>query len=337
MNIPHLVGAIRSVIGPGRHLLHEPLMIGNEEKYVKEVLASGHLSAGPWVERFEYEFAKLIGAKHAVAVINATSGLHAVITVMPKLAEYRIPSLSFVATANAVAYGGHKIRFVEFYTYCDVAVDFLGHPHFNVGAVIQDAAQSMGSKFHGSYTGSHGTAVFSFNQNKIITTGGGGMITTDNEAMAKELKHLVTTARVWHKWETSHNSVAWNYRMSDLSAAVGVAQLEQFSTILKAKRALGHKYIEVLSEVEGITPIVERERTQSNFWLNAFVLKDHTRRDEVLDALHAEGILARPLWTPIHRLPMYSHCEKNDLTDTDAYWQSVICLPSSPKLGLQHA
>lgn len=337
MNIEGFIKDIRSVIGKGPHELHSPLLEGNEQKYMTMVLNSGHLAAGRWVDRFERELASFIGANHAIAVMNGTCGLHAAISVLPKIAEYRIPSLTFVATANAVSYGQNKIRFVEYNAYSDIAVDLLGHPHFNVGAMIKDAAQSLGSKLHNRYTGSQGTAVFSFNQNKIITTGGGGMVVTDNADVARNIRHLVTTARVQHKWETSHNAVAFNYRMSDMSAAVGVAQLEQLPTIIAAKRALAQKYIDVFSNNKDVSPIIEEENMVSNYWLNAVKLKDPSYLEPTLEALHAEGIKARPLWQGIHSLPMYQHCARNDLAATEKMINSVICLPSSPKLGMRYA
>lgn len=337
MNIDRFIKDVRHIIGRGPHDLHAPLLHGNERKYTNLVLGSGHLAAGKWVERFEHDIARFIGAKHAIAVMNGTCGLHAVISVLPKLEEYRIPSLTFVATANAVSYGQNKIRFVEPNAYSDIAVDFLGHPHFNIGAHIKDAAQSLGSKWHGEYTGSRGTAVFSFNQNKILTTGGGGMVTTDDDEVADRIRHLVTTARVQHKWETSHNAVAFNYRMSDLSAAIGVAQLEQLPKILHYKRALAEKYIEIMQNNPDVIPYTEPENAQSNYWLNAVNLKDPSHLQPVMQALHDKGIKARPLWTPIHQLPMYQDCAKNDMALTEKMAASMICLPSSPALGIKYA
>lgn len=327
--------AIQSVIGRGPHLLHEPLIGTNEYNNVASVLNTGHLAAGEWVTLFENRFKTIIGAKHAIAVMNGTSGLHAAITVLPKLAEYRLPALTFVATANAVAYGNNKIRFVEHNAYCDIPVDILGHPHFNIGAPLRDSAQSLGSKFHGKYVGSTGTCVFSFNQNKIITTGGGGMITTDDDTVAENIRHLITTARVQHKWETAHNAVAWNYRMSDLSAAVGVAQLSNLHDIVKAKRALAKRYIEVMMNTKGVDPIVEPENCESNYWLNAIRLKEPAMMEPLLEELHEHGIKARRMWTPIHMLPMYQDCDHAPLEQTEDYYNRVICLPSSPKLGMK--
>lgn len=330
-----IIEAIRDVIDSGAHLLHQPYLEGKEQEYVRKVLASGHLSAGGWVDKFECDLAAFIGAKHCVAVTNATCGLHAIVTAMPKLDEYRMPSLTFVATANALAYGGNKIRFVEHYAYADVVVDLLGHPHFNVGSHIRDAAQALGSKRDGRYVGSVGTAVFSFNQNKIITGGSGGAIVTDDHELAKKIRHLVTTARVDHKWETSHNAVAFNYRMSDVTAAILCAQLEALPLILKAKRALAMKYKEAFSGVSGVTFWDEPSGCRSNFWLNAIRLEDESRLIPCLEALHKEGILTKPLYEPIHRLPMYADYPRDDLSKTEDLLKRTILLPSSPRLGMR--
>lgn len=333
-----IVEIVRSVIGGGTHLLHAPYLCGKEQEYVSKVIQSGHLSAGKWVTVFEDKLASFVGARHAIAVTNGTCGLHAAITVLYRdKKKLRIPSLTFVATANAVAYGGHEIEFVEHDTYGDVVVDVMGHPHFNIGCPLRDAAQALGSKRYGEYVGQTGTAVFSFNQNKIITTGGGGMVVTDDEDVAKAIRHLVTTARVDHPWETAHNAVAFNYRMSDVTAAIGVAQMEQLPIILQAKRALAMKYKEAFLSVKGVTFWDEAENAKSNFWLNAIILEDESVLEPCLQALHGQGIQARPLWEPIHRLPMYAGCARDgSLDQTEKLARRVICLPSSPHLGMRY-
>lgn len=326
-----IVEKIRSVVGGGKHLLHQPLLQGQERAYVNEVLASGHLSAGSWVNDLEDKLADRIGAKYAIAVVNATCGLHAMIQVLPKKEVYRIPSLTFVATANAFRYGNHKIHFVEHYGYGDCVVDVLGHPHFQLGAGIRDSSQALGSKRYGRYVGSQGTCVFSFNQNKIITGGSGGMVVTDDEGVAKEIRRLVTTSKIEHAYKTAHDAVAYNYRMSDITAAILVAQLEQLPLILKAKRALAMKYKGAFGEHFWDEP----ENSESNFWLCAIkVSEDELYAD--IEALHAAGIMAKPLYEPIHRLPMYADCSHDDLEKTEALVRRTILLPSSPSLGLKY-
>jgi perosamine synthetase len=324
-----IVQKVRSVIGSGKHLLHSPLIGENEAKYVKQVLDSGHLSAGHWAEKFEERLANFVGAKYAVAVMNATCGLHAMITVLPKKEVYRIPSLTFVATANAFSYGNHKIHFVEYDGYADCPVDVLGHPHFQVGG-MRDCAQALGSKRNGNYIGSQGTCVFSFNQNKILSGGGGAIITTDDKAIAKEIRHLATTGKIEHAYKTAHDRVAFNYRMSDVTAAILVAQLEQLPLILRAKRALAMQYKKVFGDDFWDEPV----GAESNFWLNAVSVPE----DELyvhIEALQAAGIQAKPLYDPINRLAPYKDFPCDDLWRTDKKVRETILLPSSPKLGMR--
>jgi perosamine synthetase len=328
--VHEIVDKVRSVIGGGKHLLHTPLLAGKEAEYTKQVIASGHLSAGKWVSDFEDKFANFIGAKYAIAVMNATCGLHAMITVMPKKEEYRIPSLTFVATANAFAYGGHKIRFVEYDGYADCPVDFLGHPHFQL-ANMRDSAQALGSKRYGNYVGSQGTCVFSFNQNKVITGGGGGIVTTDDEGIAKEIRHLVTTAKIPHEYKTAHDAIAYNYRMSDLTAAVLTAQLEQLRYILTAKRALAMQY----KKVFGPDFYDEPHDAESNFWINAVRVPEDELYDAI-EALHKVGIAAKPMYDGIHTLAPYKDCPRDPLHRTEKMIKTMILLPSSPHLGMAY-
>ncbi len=324
-----IVEKVRSVIGNGRHLLHEPFLQGNEKAYVGEVLASGHLSAGSWVNRLEDFVADFIGARYAIAVTNATCGLHAMIAVLPKKEVYRIPSLTFVATANAFALGGNKVHFVEYLGYADCPVDILGHPHFQI-TNMRDSAQALGSKRYGRYVGSQGTCVFSFNQNKIITGGSGGMVVTDDEGIAREIRRLVTTAKIDHAYKTAHDAVAFNYRMSDVTAAILVAQMEQLPLILRAKRALAMQY----KKVFGNDFWDEPEGAESNFWLNAIRVPENELYPSI-EALHKKGILAKPLYEPIHCLSPYRDCVRDDLHRTEALVKKTILLPSSPRLGLK--
>lgn len=325
-----ILGKVRAVIGGGKHSLHEPLLQGNEKAYVGEVLASGHLSAGSWVARLEDYLADFIGARYAIAVTNATCGLHAMISVLPKRDIYRIPSLTFVATANAFAYGNHKIKFVEYLGYADCPVDVLGHPHFQI-TDMRDSSQALGSKRHGRYIGSQGTCVFSFNQNKILSAGGGAVIVTEDEGIAKEIRHLVTTGRIDHPYKTAHDRVAFNYRMSDVTAAILVAQMERLPLILKAKRALAMQY----KKVFGNDFWDEPNGAESNFWLNAVAVPEDELYANV-EALHAAGIMAKPLYEPIHKLAPYKDCERDDMCKTEALVRKIILLPSSPKLGLKY-
>ena len=202
--------------------------------------------------------------------------------------------------------------------------------------LIEDAAESLGSTYHGRHTGNVGrVAALSFNGNKIVTTGGGGAILTNDEALARRAKHLTTTARTPHRWNFVHDEVGYNYRLPNLNAALGCAQLEQLASLVERKRRLAARYRETLAAVDGVRFLVEPPGTTSNYWLNAIVLDaQHAgERDALLGALNDAGYMARPLWTLMHRLPMYSACPRADLEVAEQMEARVVNVPSSAKLA----
>ncbi|MEK6747241.1 MAG: LegC family aminotransferase [Pseudomonadota bacterium] len=383
----NIIAAIKKVIGdePRPVALHEPLFIGNEEKYVASCVTSGWVSSvGEFVDRFERELAEACAAKYAVAVVNGTCALHIALVacgVQPN-DEVLVPSLTFVATANSVSHASAIPHFVEVEEnslgICPVKLDaylqqiavtkngftinkntgriiraivpvhVFGHPcqldklhkiakKYNL-LLIEDATEALGSKIGDKPIGSHGIAVLSFNGNKIITTGGGGAILVQDEALYKKLKHLTTTAKKPHPFSFEHDEIAWNYRLPNLNAALGCAQLEQLPRFLAAKRALAKRYIEELAGITGINILPEPKNTQSNYWLVTMLYSNtnETWRDEILSALHQEKILCRPTWTPLHQLPMYKNNPRADLQLTENLHKQIISLPSSVKLGLQY-
>ncbi|HWA39013.1 MAG TPA: LegC family aminotransferase [Burkholderiales bacterium] len=203
-------------------------------------------------------------------------------------------------------------------------------------ALIEDAAESLGSTYRGRHTGTFGRiAALSFNGNKPVTTGGGGAILTDDPALAKRAKHLTTTARVPHRWSFLHDEVGYNYRLPNLNAALGCAQLERFPDILARKRRLAARYIEAFRDVHGASIAAEPAETRSNYWLVTLLLArpDLALRDAVLDTLNANGLMARPVWTLMHRLPMYTACPRMDLACAEALEARIVNLPSSPFLA----
>lgn len=328
--VREIVEAVREVVGDGPSDLHRPLLAGKEQEYAAQVIASGHLSAGQWCDRFERSVCDFLGCRNAVAVVNATCGLHATFEALGWTGgKIAIPALTFVATANAVSHAGMIPRFVE-HKDAQIPVDLLGHPSEARG-LVRDAAQSLGSKKDGRYIGSRGTAVFSFNQNKILACIG-GMVVTDNDDLARRIRHLVTTGRIGHKWLIEHDEIAFNYRLSDLHAAIGLAQMEQLPLILKAKRALAMKYRDTFRSI-GVKFWDEPKGCESNFWLNAISVD---QRDAILQALHDTGMMARCLFTPLHKLSPYKHNPRNDLSLTESLWEKTICLPSSPQIGLKY-
>jgi perosamine synthetase len=202
--------------------------------------------------------------------------------------------------------------------------------------VVEDAAESLGSEYQGRPCGSFGRiAALSFNGNKIITTGGGGALVTDDEGLAKRAKHLTTTAKLPHPWAFFHDELGYNYRLPNLNAALGCAQFQQLSERISAKRKLAKCYIDTFDEFAGASILQELEGSRSNYWLNTLVLDDShsNQRDEVLSALNESGLMARPLWTLMHRLPMYRDCPRSELAVSEAMEKRVINLPSSAMLA----
>lgn len=363
--------------------LHEPEFAGNEWEYVKECLDTKWVSsAGRFVDRLEGELASFTKSEHAVAVVNGTAALHIALLlsdVKPE-DEVIVPSLTFVATANAITYcqaiphfvdvstsnlGLDTVRLSEYLrdigerrsdgaTYnritgnrirAIVPMHTFGHPvdmealleigeRFNL-VIIEDAAESLGSLYKGKATGTFGLfGIMSFNGNKIMTTGGGGAILTQNKELAMKAKHLTTTAKLPHQWAFNHDVVGYNYRMPNLNAALGCAQLEQVPDFLYRKRQLASLYSQNLRSVEGISFVEEPEYAASNYWLNAIILEkaDIAVRDEVLRLTNEAGILTRPIWTPMHQLRMYRQCPRMDLSVTEQLQNQIINLPSGPSV-----
>ena len=229
-----------------------------------------------------------------------------------------------------------------------IVVDVFGHPA-NLDAlaalaerwqlpVVEDAAAALGSTYRGRPVGGHvGIAALSFNGNKIITTGGGGAVLLDDPERAEEIRHVATTAKRPHAWRFDHDRVGFNYRMPNLNAALGIAQLERLDDFIKRKRLLGDAYAAALVGVESVHFFREAAWARSNYWLHTMILEDGfpDSLDTVLGALHAVGIHARPAWTPLHRLPMYASSPRADLTRTETLTGRIVNLPSSPALANQ--
>ncbi len=195
--------------------------------------------------------------------------------------------------------------------------------------LIEDAAESLGSTYQGRHTGTFGRlGVFSFNGNKIITTGGGGMIVTDDEALATRAKHLTTTAKLPHPFEYVHDQLGYNFRMPNLNATLGCAQMEQLPGFLAAKREVADRYAAFCAE-HGIEWVHEPKGARSNYWLNAIVLRSKAERDAFLQATNAAGVMTRPIWTLMVDLPMYAHCQHDGLAVSRWLADRVVCLPSS--------
>ena len=363
--------------------LHEPWIKGQEWNYVKSCLDSGWVSyLGEYVQRFENDLAKYTGVKSAIAVSSGTAALHVCCLLAGVLPgdEVLLPSLSFVATANAVTYCGGIPHFVDVnettlgvdpenlrnhLAKSTVAIKGGGRRNKVSGnrivalivmhtfgqpsdleqlesvcsefglTMIEDAAESLGTFYKGKHTGNWGKiSALSFNGNKVVTTGGGGAIITNDVELAKKAKHLTTTAKVPHKWELKHDAIGFNYRLANVNAAIGCAQLEAIEEFITLKRELTSKYLQALHGISGLKVFQEVAGARSNYWLNAVIFDSANAKElpHLLKLLHDDGILARPSWIPLHQLVMYSSSPRMDLTTTESLALRIVNLPSSPQL-----
>jgi perosamine synthetase len=345
----------------------EPLLDGSERAYVQECLDTNWISsAGPFVRRFEAAFAAAVGCRHGVACSSGTTALHLALAAagVGEGDEVVLPAFTMVATANAVMYLGATPVLVDSdprtgnldveavaaaitpRTRALLPVHIYGHPAdmdplrelaaAHGLALIEDAAEAHGATYRGRPAGALGdAAAFSFFANKVITTGEGGMVTTDDDALAaraRELRDLSFSAER-HFW---HRSVAFNYRMTSLQAAIGLAQTERLQELVERRRRTARRYEAALADVPGLQLPTELEGVRSVFWMYALRVRDDfgCSRDELRGRLAARGIETRTFFVPIHIQPAYyarfagrRHPVAEELCRTGLY------LPSGPGLS----
>lgn len=385
VDVGDIVARVRAVVGTraGPIALHEPEFRGREWQYVKDCIDTGWVSSvGKYVDRFESMLCEQTGSKFAVATVNGTAALHVclILADVRRGDEVLIPSLTFIATANAVSYAGATPHLVDSEERTlGVAPEKLARHlreiaevrdgrciNRGTGAVIralmpmhtfghavdiealqaicsewcitliEDAAESLGSVYLGRHLGTFGrVSGLSFNGNKVVTTGGGGAILTSDPELGRRAKHLTTTARLPHRWSFIHDEIGFNYRMPNINAALGCAQLEMLSDFIARKRDLASRYRDAFAGAKGATVVVEPEGCSSNYWLNAILLEPaaSAQRDALLAALNDDGVIARPVWTLMHELPMYANCPRADLSCAESIERRLINLPSSPALA----
>lgn len=217
---------------------------------------------------------------------------------------------------------GHPCRIDEIVDICNT---------YNI-PVVEDAAESLGSYYKGKHTGNFGkVGVLSFNGNKVLTTGGGGMLLFNDEQLATKAKHLTTQAKVPHPWEFNHDAVGYNYRMPNINAALGLAQLEQLPKFLESKRNIAESYKLFFSKFKSlnINFVVEPINSKSNYWLNSVLLGSKGERDEFLRYSNENGVMTRPVWTLMNKLPMFSDAQCGDLKNAEHIEDRLVNLPSS--------
>jgi perosamine synthetase len=221
---------------------------------------------------------------------------------------------------------GHPARMTEI---CGVAARYSL-------AVVEDATEALGSRANGRPVGADGVmSVMSFNGNKIVTTGGGGAILSNDPDIARRARHVTTTAKLPHRWAFIHDEAGYNYRLPNLNAALGCAQLEQLPDFVARKRRLAQAYAAAFRELSDVTFFAERPGTESNYWLNAILLRPGLafQRDHILERLNEAGLQSRPAWTPMHLLSYQSHFPRADVQTTESVFSRLINLPSSPRLA----
>ncbi|MFD1096350.1 LegC family aminotransferase [Salegentibacter chungangensis] len=358
--------------------LHEPRFRGNERKYLMETIDSTFVSSvGAYVDKFEVMMQGLTSTKRAVAVVNGTAGIQVslrLVGVQPG-DEVLTQALTFVATANAIAYNQASPVFLDVdrdtMGLSPTAVaDFLEEfgvirdgicfnkmtgkrisaclPMHTFGfpvridqlseicekwciPVVEDAAESLGSLYKGKPTGSFGKlGVFSFNGNKIVTSGGGGAIVSNNLDYGEKAKYLTTTAKKPHTYEYVHDELGYNYRMPNLNAALACAQLESLDKFIEAKRKLAENYQEFFknSDVQFRT---EAKEAEANYWLMCVQLNDRKERDAFLKYTNEAKVMTRPIWKLMYKLPMYENCLRDHQKNAEFLEDRIVNIPSSVK------
>lgn len=218
---------------------------------------------------------------------------------------------------------GHPVKLAELTALCN---------RYHI-ELIEDAAESLGSFYKGKHTGTVGKiSALSFNGNKTITTGGGGMLLFQDADLGQYAKHLMTQAKVPHRWEFVHDHIGYNYRMPNINAALGCAQMENLDRYVENKRETAERYKLFFQTTSSIEFFSEPEDCRSNYWLNAVLLPDKTARDEFLAYTNDHGVMTRPVWGLMNKLPMFEHCETDDLKNTRWFEERVVNIPSSVRL-----
>ncbi len=356
--------------------LHVPYFGGNEKKYLLETIDSTFVSSvGAYVDQFELMMQGITQTQKAVAVVNGTAGIQVALRLVGVKAgdEVLTQALTFVATANAIAYQNATPIFLDvdldtmglspkavavfLEEYGDLREDgcynkktgkkisacvpmhTFGFPmHLdeliavcNVWKipVVEDAAESLGSEYKGKPTGSLGkVGVFSFNGNKIVTCGGGGAIVTNEILIGEKGKYLTTTAKIPHPYEYVHDEMGYNFRMPNLNAALACAQLEQLEGFLENKRKLAKEY-ESYFAANGIKFRIETPETKANYWLMCVELENKAERDLFLETTNANGVMTRPIWQLMYRLPMYAYCQRDEQMNAEFLEERIVNIPSS--------
>lgn len=341
--------------------VYQPSLTGNEKQYVNECLDSTWISSkGKFITSFETGFARYVGTKFAASVSNGTVALHLALIALGigPGDEVIVPTLTYIASVNAIAYVGATPVFVDSLegawqmdpqdvrrkvtakTRAIMAVHLYGHPcemdelaqiaREHDLFLIEDCAEAFGTRYKGRHAGTFGhISTFSFFGNKTITTGEGGMVVTDDETLYDRLLHFKGQGLAKHR-EYWHDIIGYNYRMTNICAAIGLAQLEQADDFLAKKRQIAEWYCEGLTGLP-VTFHGEVGDVYHSYWMCSILVGDPSERDPLRDALRAEGIETRPLFYPVHTMPMYSQKFQRHPVAENLGWRGIN-LPSYPAL-----
>ena len=296
-------------VAPGEEVITQALT------FVATANAIVHCSAHPIFVDVEHTTLGLDPEKLENFLINQT-------ILKPNGCCYNKTTRRRVAACVPVHTFGHPMRIDRITAICK---------KYNI-PVIEDAAEALGSFYKDQHVGTYGEiGILSFNGNKPLTTGGGGMITTNDESIAAKARHLTTTAKKPHPWEFDHDEVGYNYRMPNINDAIGCAQIERLNATLKNKRITAHMYKNFFQE-NNIQFITEPTQTCANYWLNAIVLKDKRERDQFLSYASTNKVQARPVWTIMPKLPMYRNCQCTSLSTAKSLEDQLVNIPSSIRI-----
>lgn len=356
-----------------RIFLSPPHMGGKELDYVRQAFASNYIAPiGPQIDAFEQEFAEIVGSRYAVAVSSGTAALHLALRyegVQPG-DEVICSTLTFVASANAILYLGGKPVFIDsdyksWNMDPELLSDFLTKrarqnripkalvlvhlygqsadidpikklcDRYEI-ALIEDAAEALGAKYKGKAPGTFGQAgIFSFNGNKIITTSGGGMVVSDNQALMNKIKYWASQARD-PAIHYEHSELGYNYRMSNVLAAIGRGQLRVLEERVQGKRNIFRQYHDALSNLPGINFMPEAGYGYSTRWLSCLTIDPvlaNDNRDTVIKKLEEHNIESRPTWKPLHLQKLFNGCETINNLVAEKIFQQGLCLPSGTSMS----
>jgi Predicted pyridoxal phosphate-dependent enzyme apparently involved in regulation of cell wall biogenesis len=347
--------------------LYIPEIRGNEWKYIKNCLDTNWVSSvGAYVDKFENDFNNYVKSKKAVVTMNGTAALELALRTIGigEGDEVIVPSLTFISPVNTIKYVGAEPVFVDVCrdtwvidadrieeliterTKAIMPVHIYGHPadmdkimeianKHNL-YVIEDATESLGSLYKGKATGTIGhIGCYSFNGNKLITTGAGGMLVTNDENLGERAKYLSTqTKTILDNGAFYHEEIGYNFRMPNLLAAMGCAQLENIEAYIKIKRKHAKLYNNLLKDVKGITLPIEKEKIRNVYWMYSVIVEDNYQltRDELVFKLKEHGIQSRPFFMPIHNMDLYKKYKHKDMSITNELYKNGINLPSSVAL-----